>query len=179
VILGIGSGHAKPEFRTLGADYEGRGPLTDESIRAIRAAWSEEVASFSGERVRFRDVMVSPRPSRPGGPPIWVGGNGKPALRRAATLGEGWIPWKLAVEEFAAAVHAGERLRSEAGRSGSFDWVAPLHVGIDADAASVPSEIDQWRKAGATAFHVGVEARSQGEFLARIEWLAGVLQRGT
>ncbi len=176
VILGVGSGHAKPEFRTLGAEFEARGAVTDEAIRAIRAAWSEEVASFEGKHVRFRDVLVSPPPQRPGGPPIWVGGNGRPALRRAATLGEGWIPWKLAAPEFAAAVSSGERMRAEAGRSGPFERVAPLHVGLAADEASVAREVATWRKAGATFFHLGVEGRGLEEYLARIEWLAAALR---
>src|SRR5882724_11070178 len=81
VLLGVGSGHAKPEFRALGAPYEARGRFTDEAIAAIRVAWQDEVASYAGEVVQFRDVMVSPRPVRPGGPPIWVGGNSKAALR--------------------------------------------------------------------------------------------------
>ncbi|MGH7897337.1 MAG: TIGR03619 family F420-dependent LLM class oxidoreductase, partial [Candidatus Binatia bacterium] len=89
VILGVGSGHAKPEFRVLGAAFETRGRATDEAIDAIRAAWREERASYHGELVRFRDVVISPRPARAAGPPIWVGGNGKHALARATRRGDG------------------------------------------------------------------------------------------
>src|SRR5262245_44516402 len=61
VILGVGSGHLKPEFRILGADFERRGKVTDDYIAAIDAAWTSEVARFDGETVSFRDVVVSPR----------------------------------------------------------------------------------------------------------------------
>src|SRR5437899_351823 len=46
VILGVGSGHLKPEFKVLGADFERRGKVTDECIEAIAAAWMQEVARF-------------------------------------------------------------------------------------------------------------------------------------
>jgi probable F420-dependent oxidoreductase len=172
VILGVGSGHAKPEFRILGAPYEERGRFTDEAIEAIRAAWSAEVASFEGKLVRFHEVMISPAPLQPKGPPIWVGGNGPQALRRAARVGDGWVPWQLSVEDFAAAVSAGEKLRREHGRHGSFDWIAPLHVGLDTTVGALRAEIEGWRGAGASGFHVGVRGRTLEEHLDRVEWFA-------
>src|SRR5438552_18622167 len=84
VILGVGSGHLKPEFAALGADYDQRGRVTDEYIHAIGAAWEADVARFDGQTVAFRDVMVAPRPTRQPRPPIWVGGNSRAAVRRAA-----------------------------------------------------------------------------------------------
>ena len=171
VILGVGSGHAKPEFRTLGAPYERRGRYTDEAIAAVRAAWQNEVASYDGELVKFRDVVVAPRPVRPGGPPVWVGGNSSAALARAARLGDGWIPWQLSPAEFAEAVAAGGALRSERGRSGPFEWIAPLSVAADAAAPSLRDQIAQWAKAGATGFHVGLGGTSLAHYLERLEWL--------
>jgi probable F420-dependent oxidoreductase len=170
VILGVGSGHAKPEFRALGAPYEARGGYTDEAIAALRAAWRDEVASYAGEHVRFRDVMISPRPVQPDGPPIWVGGNGRAALRRAAELGDGWIPWQLSVEDFAVAVAAGEKMRAESGRRSPFQWVAPIAVSLDAQREDLRSEIDRWAAAGATSFHLGIASRSLQELLQRMEW---------
>ena len=60
VILGVGSGHLKPEFKVLGADFERRGRVSDEYLQAIAAAWTEEVARFAGETLSFRDVIVAP-----------------------------------------------------------------------------------------------------------------------
>lgn len=174
VILGVGSGHAKPEFRILGAPFEDRGRVTNESIAAIRAAWRSEVASHEGEIVRFRDVMVSPMPARPGGPPIWVGGNSRRALDRAVRLGDGWIPWELTVEDFAAAVAAGSRIVSERQRGNAFEWIAPLRVATSAGAEALEAEIAAWRQAGATGFHVGIHGRTLEEYLERLAWFGGV-----
>ena len=171
VILGVGTGHSKPEFTILGADYARRGTVSDEYIAAIRAAWSSEVARFEGETVAFRDVLVAPRVARRPHPPVWVGGNSRAAALRAARHGDGWIPWEIAPEDFGQAVALARRTRAEVGRPEAFEAVAPLGVTADAGADAVLATVARWRAAGATALHVGLEARSFEAFLARIEWL--------
>jgi len=170
VILGVGSGHLKPEFKTLGADFERRGRITDDYLRAIAAAWEQEVVTFESESVSFRDVMVSPRVARQPRPPFWVGGNSRAALRRAAKLGEGWVPWQLEPDEFAALADQAKRLRAESGRTDHLELVAPLAAPIGAEAVSVVADAARWRAAGATAFHVGVGAESFAELLDRLAW---------
>jgi probable F420-dependent oxidoreductase len=170
VILGVGSGHLKPEFRVLGADFSRRGLVTDEYIAAIVAAWTGEVAAFDGKTVAFRDVMVSPRVRRRPHPPIWVGGNSAAAVRRAARHGDGWVPWELTPEECAAAVEQAGRVRAAAGRSRPFEVVAPLAVPPDAPPRDLIAAAARWRKAGATAFHAGIAAESFRELLARLAW---------
>ena len=169
VILGVGSGHLKPEFAALGADYDQRGRVTDEYIHAIGAAWEADVARFDGQTVAFRDVMVAPRPTRQPRPPIWVGGNSRAAVRRAARHADGWIPWQLAPDDFAAAVAFARRERSS---DTPIELVAPLAVAADAAPASVVEEAGRWRHAGASAFQVGLGARSFAELLERIAWFA-------
>jgi probable F420-dependent oxidoreductase len=170
LILGVGSGHLKPEFKTLGADFERRGRVTDEYLRALAAAWEQDVARFDGETIAFHDVMISPRVAQRPRPPFWVGGNSGAALRRAATLGEGWIPWQLGPDEFAALAARARRLRAGSGRSDALELVAPLAAASGAAADAVIAEAARWRSAGATAFHVGVGAESFAEYLHRLEW---------
>src|SRR5215470_12948035 len=170
VILGVGSGHLKPEFKTLGADFERRGRVSDEYLRAIAAAWEQDVARFEGDTVSFHDVMVSPRVAQRPRPPFWVGGNSPAALRRAARLGEGWVPWQLGPEEFAGLAERARRLREESGRSGPFELVAPLGAPPQATADAVVADAARWRAAGATSFHVGIGADSLQEFLGRLAW---------
>lgn len=177
LILGVGSGHVKPEFKVLGVSYERRGALTDEYLQAIRAAWSGDGARFVGRSVSFADVLIEPRPLRRAGPqphpPIWIGGNAAAAVRRAARYGDGWIPWQVGLNDFAAAVKQACALAASFGRSTPLEFVAPLAVTTGDDRSTVEARIAAWQRAGATWFHVGVGHRSLEEFLARIEWFAG------
>lgn len=92
VILGVGAGHVEAEFEALGTSFEQRGPLTDEAIDAVAAALTDEFPAVEGPTWSFRDLGVAPRPVQQPRPPIWVGGSSKPALRRAAERGDGWLP---------------------------------------------------------------------------------------
>jgi probable F420-dependent oxidoreductase len=96
VILGAGVGWLQEEFVALGAPPFGeRGRVTDEYLRLMRAAWTTDPVSFEGRHYRVRDVHALPKPVQRGGIPIWVGGHTDRALRRAATLGDGWHPIAL------------------------------------------------------------------------------------
>src|SRR5436189_5072192 len=152
LILGAGSGHLKPEFKVLGAAYDRRGTVSDDYLAAIAAAWSEEVARFEGETLAFRDVIVAPRPAQRPRPPIWVGGNSRAAVRRAARLADGWVPWQLEPEACTAAVADARRLRAEAGRPEAFEVVAPLAVPAGATADTLVAAAKPWRGAGGNAF---------------------------
>lgn len=90
-ILGVGAGHVADEFAALGVPFEERGRVLDEAIDAVRAALTDEFASHKGDRWSFDGVGQRPRPVQ--SPlPIWVGGSSKPAMRRAAERGDGWLP---------------------------------------------------------------------------------------
>jgi probable F420-dependent oxidoreductase len=92
VILGVGAGHVEAEFEMLGLDFAGRGALLNESIDAIVAAWTDEYPVLPGPRYPVKEMGQRPRPVQRPRPPIWIGGSGKPALRRVAERGDGWIP---------------------------------------------------------------------------------------
>jgi probable F420-dependent oxidoreductase len=92
LIFGVGTGWAAEEYRALSVPYELRGPLTDEYLAAIITAWTNEVASFQGEYVSFTDVHTGPLPLQKPHPPIWVGGQSWPAIRRTVRFGTAWHP---------------------------------------------------------------------------------------
>lgn len=174
VILGAGCGHLKPEFRSLGANYEERGAVTDEYLQAIAVAWEKECATFQGRFVQFRDVTVAPRPSQQPRPPIWVGGNSRAAVRRAVRYGDGWIPWMVLPAAFAELVAYAHELREHAGQRTPMEFVAPLSIGDEDDGAAIAAHIDVWQAAGATSFHVGFAHRSLEHLLERLQHFAAV-----
>jgi probable F420-dependent oxidoreductase len=83
LIIGIGAGHVEGEFAALGIQFEERGARTDAALTAIIDALTHEWIADVGQR---------PRPVQQPHPPLWIGGSGRPALRRVAHLGDGWIP---------------------------------------------------------------------------------------
>ena len=91
MIAGMAAGYLRSEFEVLGADWDRRGPLFDAAIDAMRAAWTGETVDIDGPFPAHGHTQL-PRPSRPGGPPIWMGGNSGAARRRAAERGQGWMP---------------------------------------------------------------------------------------
>ena len=129
LILGAGVGWLKDEFDALGlADelFTHRGSVTEDYLRAMREAWTADgAASYDGAYVCFRDVGTYPRPARSPHIPIWVGGKGDRALRRAVRLGDGY----LAISSDAATLRAEvSRLREFAHNEGRD--TASLTVGL-------------------------------------------------
>ena len=106
LILGVGAGWNRQEFEWLGSDFANRGERLDEYIAVLRELWNSEDPRFEGRHVRFGDVVFSPRPRQPNGPPIWLGGSSKHALRRAATIADGWHPVGVSLEVFRAGMEA-------------------------------------------------------------------------
>ncbi len=93
VIAGIGSGWMKEEFAALGTPpFEERGAVTDEYLRAWKALWTQDHPSVDSKHVKFENVVFKPKPVSSPHPPIWVGGESAPALRRTVQLGDAWYP---------------------------------------------------------------------------------------
>ncbi|MCB0970481.1 MAG: LLM class flavin-dependent oxidoreductase, partial [Acidimicrobiales bacterium] len=86
-----GAGWLRTEWRAAGIDPATRGARLDEAIEVVRRLWTEPEIAHEGEHFAFEPVAFEPKPVQPGGPPILVGGESERALRRAATLGDGWL----------------------------------------------------------------------------------------
>ena len=93
LVVGVGVGWMREEFEALGLPpFEERGAVTDEYIRAFKVLWTEDDPHFEGKYISFDDITFLPKPVQKPHPPIWVGGESRPALRRTAELADGWYP---------------------------------------------------------------------------------------
>ena len=92
VSLTAGIGWFREEFEAIGVPWERRGRRADEYIQALRTLWRDEISTFHGETVSFERIRCLPKPTRPEGPPIYVGGHSLAAARRAGRLGDGFMP---------------------------------------------------------------------------------------
>jgi probable F420-dependent oxidoreductase len=88
-ILGVGVGWLKDEFRFMNADFGQRGKRMDEYIEILQKLWTEEDPVHDGTH-RFGGVSFNPKPTR--NPPIYIGGESDAAIKRAARVGDGWMP---------------------------------------------------------------------------------------
>jgi probable F420-dependent oxidoreductase len=116
MVVGVGAGWNKGEFELVGASFDRRGRVLDESIRAMRTLWTAERPSFSGAVYAFDDALFYPKPAQRSGPPIWIGGNSDAALRRTAVLGDALHADEVPPDEFAGRVASLNEQAAQAGR---------------------------------------------------------------
>lgn len=95
MILGVTLGWLREEFDALGADYSRRRQLLEDGIEILRTLWEQDRPSYQGETHSFLPLNMQPKPLQ--APlPIYVGGHSRPALRRAAAMGDGWLASRMA-----------------------------------------------------------------------------------
>ncbi len=116
LVVGVGVGSLPEENAALGVEYQRRGPLTDEFLAAMVELWTAAEPRFDGEFYRFGGLKASPRPFQRPHPPIVVGGNRPPALRRAARW-QGWHPMRLPPESMASRMPVVDAALEAQGRS--------------------------------------------------------------
>ncbi len=138
LILGIGVGGEYPqEFRACRIPVNERGRRTNEAIPLIRRLWSGEEITHEGRYYAMEDVRIHPAPAQPGGPPIVVAGRSEAAMRRAATLGDGWFPYLYSPRRYAASVDVVRATAETEGRDlVDFGWYVWVFVNIDPDGES-------------------------------------------
>lgn len=117
VILGIGvGGEFAREFVACGVLVNERGRRTNEAIQVMRKLWSESHVNFEGRFFRLEDATMEPKPVQKSGPPIWVAGRSEAAMKRAALLGDGYMPYLFSPERYRDSLAKMHAFAEEAGR---------------------------------------------------------------
>jgi alkanesulfonate monooxygenase SsuD/methylene tetrahydromethanopterin reductase-like flavin-dependent oxidoreductase (luciferase family) len=104
------------EFAALGVPFRQRGALTNESIAIMQELWTNPDPTYHSQRWHFSDLKFSPKPMQQPHIPLWIGGSSPGALKRAATMGNGWHPSGLSPEEFSQGREEVRKLATAAGR---------------------------------------------------------------
>ncbi|MFF9508045.1 LLM class F420-dependent oxidoreductase [Streptomyces sp. NPDC014724] len=176
LILGVGAGHVPEEFGALGADFDGRGGVLDETIDALKAALGpEEYPEFAGERFSFAGLGQRPRPAQER-VPVWVGGSSPAAVRRAAVRGDGWLPQGDPREKLPAQIARLRELREAAGIGAPIVIGAitePLYIGepewsvgrrtLSGKPEAVAESLRAYGAMGVHQIQVRFRSRSRGE----------------
>jgi len=187
VILGVGAGYLEEEFAAVGASFEERNDRTDEAIEAMRAAWTGESVVMRGEHFDAPGNTMLPTPARPGGPPIWIGGNARRAMRRVVELADGWAPMPSparaqkrlhtpgleTLDDLAARIAELRSMAADAGRDTPIEIVfMPMGLDMfsnaDVDAARVVASIRELAAVGVTYATITVPGDTRAELLANM-----------
>jgi probable F420-dependent oxidoreductase len=123
LILGLGVGWREEEFEALEVPMAERGARMEHAIEVLRRAWSGELVDTPAGA----GVAVTPKPSRVGGPPIWIGGFAERAIRRAGRLADGFMATEVTPDELAQQVGWAREERKRSGRDPA-DLAVSLHV---------------------------------------------------
>jgi probable F420-dependent oxidoreductase len=172
--LGIGIGWNAVEYEALGEDFRTRGARVGEQIQVLRTLWTAPSVTVRGKRHAIVEAGLNPLPvQRP--IPVWIGGDSDVALRRAAALGDGWMP---GVGSYSPLLATAEGRRGLVERLHGFARAAgrdPSSIGIEARVSLADGGPDEWRHAagewrdlGAThvsAMTYGAGLRNVGEHL--------------
>jgi probable F420-dependent oxidoreductase len=141
LTVGVGVGGEFPaEFEAVGVPVAERGARTSESIEILRALWQGGPVSHQGKFWSFSDLELRPVriPGSPGmrsgGPPVVVAGRKEAAMRRAARLGDGWMPYLVSPDAYARSVSVITQEASAAGRDlAGFEWLLFLYCSVRRD----------------------------------------------
>jgi probable F420-dependent oxidoreductase len=98
-LFGVGAGWNVEEMRNHATDASQRFGIMRERIEAMKAIWSEEEASYSGQHVSFERIWCWPKPLQQPHPPVLVGGTGPQVLDRVLAFGDEWIPTSMRDDE--------------------------------------------------------------------------------
>ena len=142
--FGVGAEQAR-EFAAAGVPFPERGRRTDEAIRIMRRCWSEDEVTFPGEFWQLEDAGMEPKPFQKPYPPLWFGGSGPAALRRAVREGDGFFgAGSSPTVKFAEQVQVVRRALEESGRPvADFPIAKRVYVAIDENAARARSRTNE------------------------------------
>ena len=191
IILGVGVGWMEEEFKALGLNtFAERGAVSDEYIRIFKELWTNEDPEFQGRYHQFSGIEFYPKPIQEPHPPIWVGGHTPAALRRAAQLGDGWLPIglrppaELEPEDMAEQIDQLREMSEKAGRPrDAVDIVFSTNLSfgtapggprgtMTGSAEEIGADIVLYQQVGVQHFIFGFQADSLEQMLENMERFA-------
>lgn len=193
LLLGCGIGWMREEFEALGAPpFDERGVVGSDYIRIFKELWTSDNPTYNDTYASFSDITFTPKPVQNPHPPIWVGGESPPALRRAATLGDKWFPIcsnprfpVSTVQEYASYAERVRQYAQESGRDPNeigfafnANWYddQQAQIGRDGERKTFTGEPEQiaddvrsYEELGVTDLMLGLQGNTLDETFVRLE----------
>jgi probable F420-dependent oxidoreductase len=173
-LFGIGAGWLREESELLGVDFPKRWTQTAEHIAAMRELWSKDEASFDGKYVKFSPVRCNPKPVQQPGPPVLIGSLDKNALKRVAKWADGWCPIGVPHGYVKKQLDELRRTCETVGRDFAKLDITAMGF-IQGERVAVQEGLENYRKAGAHRFVIGVQNQLKPEnYEAELKRLASL-----
>lgn len=150
-VLGAGVGWWKQEFEALSVPFERRGKRMDECLQVVRALWTQEYAGFRGEFYEVVDWACNPKPKRPEGIPIWLGGESRNQLERVGKYADGWLATVRSLSKLKDDFAIAQEAASKAGRD-----PAKLVVAVEGAGVLMPDSLEKTADGLARAKEMGI-----------------------
>jgi probable F420-dependent oxidoreductase len=185
LIVGTAAGYLKPEYRALGVDFDTRGALLDEALDVLDRVFTGDDVAYEGTSFSARGVRLRPLPTTP--PPIWIGGNSRPAVRRAVTRGQGWAPFNTfgyatasrtaeisTLDELESAIAWARAYAKETGRTEPLDicFSAGIMLADDRSVDERRAVVERLSEAGVTWLTIAPEGNDRAEVIERAQAFA-------
>jgi probable F420-dependent oxidoreductase len=117
--VGLGLGWSKDEMDATGADMKHRGAMADEFLQALKAIWTTNPVEFQGKFYQIPKSYLNRKPVQKPHPPIYLAAFAPAAMKRLATMADGWNPVAIPVDGMAQMFAAVKQMAKEAGRDPS------------------------------------------------------------
>lgn len=185
IILGVGIAADTPairkEFAAAGVPWDRRVGRFLETLEICRALWTRDGVNYAGRHFTLEGCTVEPKPHRPGGPPVWIGGSGPTGLREGARW-DAWFPTGPTVEFFAAEFPKIQAAARAAGRAAdAVTGAAYVTLALDADRAAAEQRLhaflEHYYAAPARAI-LARQACYAGPIEGGVEWLQRWIDAG-
>jgi probable F420-dependent oxidoreductase len=147
--LGVGLGWNEVEYTSLNENFHNRGKRIEEQVTVMRKLWAEPLVDIRGKWHTIPDAGINPLPLKRS-IPIWFGGSADAALRRAARLGDGWMPNYPRLTDAQLSLDMLKRFLEEAGRSQNEFGLEPRLSYGAGDPKTWEMVMGEWQVAGAT-----------------------------
>lgn len=185
LILGTAAGYLRPEFHALGIDFDSRGALLDEALDVLDKVLTGADIAYQGTSFAARGVRLRPLP--PATPPVWVGGNSKPAIRRAVSRAQGWAPFNTfgyatasrtaeisTLDDLEAAINWVKSYATEIGRTAPLDICFSAGNLLDDNKSTDErhATIDRLHAAGVTWLTIAPTGADRAEVIERSQAFA-------
>lgn len=178
--VGVGLGGNTRAYPAFGVPAERRAARFSEGLRLMKALWTESSVTFAGEFWRLDAARFEPKPVQRPHPPLWFGGHHPNALRRAATMGDGFVgAGSISTGKFAEEIVLLRQLLAEAGRDpAAFPVSKRVYIAIDRDRDRAGRRLTEWFGAFYGRPELAAEVAVWGDIPECVDRLAEIVAAG-